>query len=102
MILSATDLALATTVPAVFLFKANPECLGTPRCLYSIYVNIVSKTTPLLTATSLMIMNIERCLAIVHPFFHRNSVTTRRYFRNSTDINERDLKLLDSRPGIEN
>ena len=68
MILSATDLAAVTTVPAVFLFKAIPECLGTPRCLYSICVNIGSKTTPLLTATSLIIMNIARYLVIVHSF----------------------------------
>ena len=79
----------------MFLFNGIPECLGTPHCLYIICVNIVSNTTPLLTATLLIIMNIEMYLAIVHPFFHHTSVATPRYFVNSTDINKRDLKLLD-------
>ena len=78
MILSATDLVVVTSIPAVFLVNAIHEILGTPHCLYSICYNIVSKATPLLSATSLIIMNIERYLAIVHPFFHRTTVTKRK------------------------
>ena len=75
MILSATDLIVVTTIPAVFLVNAIPEILGTPRCLYSIFYNIVMRSIPLLSANSLLIMNIERYLAIVHPFFHHSTVT---------------------------
>ena len=78
MILSATDLVVVTSIPAVSLVHAIHEILGTPRCLYSIVYNIVTKTTPLLSATSLIIMNIERYLAIVYPFFHRTTVTKRK------------------------
>ena len=75
MILSATDLIVVTTIPAVFLVNAISEILWTPRCLYSLFYNIVISTTPLLSANSLLIMNIERYLAIVHPFFHHSTVT---------------------------
>ena len=75
MILSATDVIVVTSVPAMFLVNSIPEILGTPRCVYNICFIIVSRTTPLLSASSLIIMNIERYLAIVHPIFHRTTVT---------------------------
>ena len=78
MILSATDLIVVTTIPAVFLVNAVPEILGTPRCLYSIFYNIVMRSIPLLSANSLIIMNIERYLAIIHPLFHHTTVTRRK------------------------
>ena len=78
MILSATDLIVVTSVPAVFLGNKIHEILGTPRCLYGICFNIVNRTTPLLSASSLITMNIERYLAIVHPLFHHSIVTKRK------------------------
>ena len=78
MILSATDLIVVTSIPAVFLVNAIPEILGTPRCLYSIFYNIVMRSTPLLSTNSLIIMNIERYLAIIHPLFHHTTVTRRK------------------------
>ena len=36
------------------------------------------RTTPLLSANSLIIMNIENYLAIIHPFFHHSTVTKRK------------------------
>ena len=80
MILSATDLIVVTSIPPVFLVNAIPKILGTPRCLYSIFYNIVIKTTPVLSANSLIIMNIERYLAIVHPIFHHTTVTKQKIF----------------------
>ena len=78
MILSATDLVVVTSIPVVFLVHAIHGTLGTPRCLYSIFFHIVTRTTPLLSATSIIIMNIERYLAIVYPFFHHTTVTKRK------------------------
>ena len=75
MILSATDLIVVTSVPAMFLVSSIPEIRGTPQCFSRICFLIVIKTTPLLSVTSLVIMNIERYLAIVHPILHRTSVT---------------------------
>ena len=75
MILSATDLIVVTSVPAMFLANSIPKILGTPQCFSSICFVIVSRTTPLLSATSLIIMNTERYLAIVHPILHHTSVT---------------------------
>ena len=77
MILSATDLVV-TSIPALFLVNAIPEILRTPRCLYSIFYNSVMRTTPVLSANSLLIMNIESYLAIVHPLCHRTTVTKRK------------------------
>ena len=67
MILSATDLIVVTSVPATFLVSSIHTILGTPQCLFSICFVIVSRTTPLLSATSLIILNFERYWAIVHP-----------------------------------
>ena len=78
MILSATDLIVVTSIPPVFLVNAIPEILGTPRCLYSIFYNSMMRTTPVLSANSLLIMNIESYLAIVHPLCHRTTVTKRK------------------------
>ena len=78
MILSATDLVVVTSIPVVSLAHGIDQILGTPHCLYSICFDIVTRTTPLLSATSLIIMNIERYLAIVYPFFHRTTVTKRK------------------------
>ena len=75
MVLSATDLILVISVPTMFLVKRIREILGTPRCLYSICFSVVNETTPLLSATSLIIMNIERYLAFFHPIFHRTRAT---------------------------
>ena len=73
--LSATDLIVVTRVPATFLVSSIHTIMGTPQCFFSICFVIVSRTTPLLSATSLIIMNFERYLAIVHPILHRTSVT---------------------------
>ena len=78
MILSATDLVVVTSIPVVSVAHGIDQILGTPRCLYSICFDIVTRTTPLLSATSLIIMNIDRYLAIVNPFFHRTTVTKRK------------------------
>ena len=78
MVLSAIDLIVVTNIPAVFLVNAISEILGTPRCLYSIFYNIVMRITPLLSANSLIIMNIEKYLAIIHPLFHHTTVTRRK------------------------
>ena len=75
MVLSATDLILVISVPTMFLVKGIREIPGTPRCLYSICFSVVNETTPLLSATSLIIMNIERYLAFFHPIFHRTRAT---------------------------
>ena len=75
IILSATDLIVVTSIPAMFLVSSIPEILGTPQCFSRICYVVVSRTTPLLSASSLIIMNIERYLAIVHPILHRTSVT---------------------------
>ena len=55
MILSGTDLIVVTTIPAVFLVNTIPELLGTTRCLYTLFYNVVISTT--------------------HPFFHHSTVT---------------------------
>ena len=81
MILSTTDLTVVTSLPAVFLVETIAEIMETSfdtRCLYNTCSVIVTITAPLLSATSLIVMNIERYLAIVHPFFHRTNVTKRK------------------------
>ena len=78
MILSSTDLAVVTFVHSTFLVNAINEINGTPRCVYKIsYMFSLYFFTGMSIAT-LLILNMERYTAIIHPFWHRKRVTKRR------------------------
>ena len=78
LVLSTTDLIVVTTVPTMSLVRSMSEILGVPRCFYRISLSRINKMMPLLSATSLITMNIERYLAIVFPFYHHTAVTKRK------------------------
>ena len=78
MVLLSIDLGMVTIVPSLFLVQSVNEILETPRCLYSIFYEFFALTLTGMSTTTLFVMNIERYLSIVHPFFHRTRVTKRK------------------------
>ena len=78
MLLSSVDLAVVTIVHFTFLLQTVNEINGTPNCIYKVsYWSSLFFFTGISVST-LLIMNLERYTAIIHPFWHRTTVTKRR------------------------
>ena len=75
MLLSSIDLAVVTIVHPLSLLQAIREIYGTPKCIYKIsYLSTIYFFTGMSIST-LLILNIERYTAIIHPIWHRKRVT---------------------------
>ena len=75
MLLSSIDLAVVTIVHPLSLLQAIREIYGTPQCIYKIsYLSAIYFFTGMSISTLLM-LNIERYTAIIHPIWHRKRVT---------------------------
>ena len=78
MLLSSVDLAVVTIVHSTFLLQTINEINGTPNCIYKVsYWSSLFFFTGISVLT-LLILNLERYTAIIHPFWHRTTVTKRR------------------------
>ena len=78
MLLSSVDLAVVTIVHFTFLLQTINEINGTPNCIYKVsYWSSLFFFTGISIST-LLILNLERYTAIIHPFWHRTTVTKRR------------------------
>ena len=75
MVLSLTDLGVGLTGHPLYLVNAVSEIRGVPNCLYKIAYLTSLQVFVGLSGFSLLTLNIERYLSIVHPVFHRNQVT---------------------------
>ena len=75
MLLSSADLAVATIVHSTFLLQAIKEVNGTATCAYKVsYLSTLYFFTGISIAT-LLLLNLERYTAIIHPIWHRKRVT---------------------------
>ena len=78
MLLSSVDLAVVTIVHSTFFLQTISEINGTPNCIYKVsYWSSLFFFTGISVLT-LLIMNLERYTAIIHPFLHRTTVKKRR------------------------
>ena len=75
MILSSTDLAVVTFVHSTFLVNAINEINGTPRCMYKISYMFSLYLFTGMSISTLLVMNLERYTAIIHPIWHRTKAT---------------------------
>ena len=78
MVLSSIDLCTTITVHPFYLVNSIAEITETSKCFYKM---LYQTTTIMLSGMSYLtffVMNIERYLAIFHPFFHKVHVTKRR------------------------
>ena len=78
MFLSSVDLAVIIIVHSTFLLQAINELNGTPNCIYKTSYTFSLFFFTGISISTLLLLNIERYTAIIHPFWHRTTVTKRR------------------------
>ena len=79
MLLSSADLAVVTIVHSTFLLQAINEINGTPNCVYKISHLFSLYLFTGMSISTLLILNMERYTAIVHPIWHLTTATKRRF-----------------------
>ena len=78
MLLCSVDLAVVTIVHSTFLLHTISEINGTPNCIYKTSYAFSLFFFTGMSISTLLILNIERYTAIIHPFWHRTTVSKRR------------------------
>ena len=78
MVLSMTDLGVATVVHPLFIVNSLAQMLGKPRCIYKFLYQDAAIVFVGMSAMTLFVINIERYLSIIHPIFHRTSLTKKK------------------------
>ena len=78
ILLSSADLAVVTIVHSTFLLQAIKEVNGTPNCAYKISHMFLGFVFTGMSVSTLLVLNLERYTAIIHPLWHRKSVTKQR------------------------
>ena len=78
MLLSSADLAVVTIVHWTFLLQAINEINGTPNCVCKASYTSTLYLFTGMSISTLLILNIERYTAIIHPIWHRKTATKRR------------------------
>ena len=78
MLLCSIDLGVGTVVNPLFVLKSI-TMLDSPKCLYIVAYNIVLLFFSGISGCTLLIVNIERYFAIIHPILHRIHFTKRRF-----------------------
>ena len=79
MLLCSIDLGVGTVVHPLFALKSITTMLGSPKCLYIMTYVIAILFFSGISSCTLLIINIERYFAIIHPFLHRIHFTKRRF-----------------------
>ena len=78
MLLCSIDVGVGTVVHPLFALKSI-TMLHSPRCLYIVAYNMTLLFFSGISADTILIINIERYFAIIHPFLHRNHFTKRKF-----------------------
>jgi hypothetical protein len=78
MLLSAFDLTTAIVGHLFFVLSMALTLNGNPNCTICISHNILTFSTVGMSLATLFVLNVERYLCIVHPFFHRTKITKMR------------------------
>ena len=77
MLLCPADLAVVIIVHSTFLLQAINEINGTPNCMHETSYMFSLYFFTGMSLSTLLILNMERYTAIIHPFWHRTTVTKR-------------------------
>ena len=75
MLLSVSDLTAAVVGHLVFVLSLAFTLHGNPNCTISSLHEILTFATVAMSLGTLLALNIERYLCIVHPLFHRTKMT---------------------------
>ena len=75
MQLSSADLAVVTIVHPLFLLQAIKEINGTPNCMCKLTYLAALYFFTGMSVSTLLILNLERYTAIIHPIWHLRRMT---------------------------
>ena len=78
MLLCSIDLGVGTVVNPLFVLKSI-TILDSPKCLYIVAYKMAILFFSGISACTLLIINIERYFAIIHPFLYQIHFTKRRF-----------------------
>ena len=79
MLLCSIDLGVGTVVNPLFALKSIATMLDSPKCLYNAAYSVAIYLFSGISACTLLIINIERYFAIIHPFLYQIHFTKRRF-----------------------
>ena len=80
MLLSIVDLATGLLGNSSFVLLSVKVLMHDPDCRYYIFLENISLSLAAMSLMTLLLLNIERYLCIVHPILHRKKVTKRKLF----------------------
>lgn len=80
MLLSCVDLTTGLLGNSSFVLLSVKVLMHNPDCKIYIFLENISLSLAAISFMTLLLLNIERYLCIVHPFFHRNKITKLRIF----------------------
>ena len=80
LVLCSVDFVTVTFLHPLFLMQAIAEVLGSPKCLYKIVYFSALYIFPFMSASTLIIMNVERYIAVVRPLWHLRISNKKRKF----------------------
>ena len=80
LVLCSVDLFTVTLVHPLFLTQAIAEAVGSPKCPYKVAYFSALYIFPVMSATTLIIMNIERYIAVLWPLWHLRSSSRKKKF----------------------
>ncbi|XP_028395682.1 5-hydroxytryptamine receptor 4-like [Dendronephthya gigantea] len=86
MLLSFVDLATGLLGNSCFVLLLVKILLHDPDCTIYVFLENISLSLAGMSFMTLLLLNIERYLCIVHPFFHRNKVTKLKLFIIATAL----------------
>lgn len=80
MLLSCVDLTTGLLGNSSFVLLSVKVLMHNPDCKIYIFLENISLSSAAISFMTLLLLNIERYLCIVHPFFHRNKITKLKLF----------------------
>ena len=80
MLLSCVDLTTGLLGNSSFVLLSVKVLMHNPNCKIYIFLENISLSLAAISFMTLLLLNIERYLCIVHPFFHRNKITKLKLF----------------------
>ena len=80
LVLCSVDLVTVTLVHPLFLMQTIAEVLGSPKCLYKAVYFSALYAFPVMSGSALIVMNVERYIAVVWPLWHLRSSNKKKKF----------------------
>ena len=80
LVLSSVDLVTVTLVHPLFLVQAIAELLGSPKCLHKVVYLSTMYIFPVMSGSTLLVMNVDRYIAVVWPLWYLRILNKKKKF----------------------